>query len=134
MKKGNCVVLKATEHAHSHVGNEESGCFYWEPLPVHDLAQSFKEKGGEFTVRAARIEVKDTEVGLHKHEGATIAFITAGAGMFKTSEGDVSVQTGDVIYIPAMTPHLSIADKGTVMIEHIVYLGGESDWQASLEA
>ncbi len=70
---------------------------------------------------------------LHKHPGATIAFITAGSGTFRTLEGDVPVRSGDVIYIPEDTPHLSLADKDTTMIEWIVYFGEENDVQTLIE-
>ena len=124
MTKGNCTVLKANEYMHQHVGSEQSGCFYFSALDIPAGA----------VARAARIEVRDTDDVLHQHRGAVVAFITAGNGIFKTKEGNISVATGDTIYIPAMTPHLSIADKGTVMIEHIVYLGPANEWQDSLPA
>ncbi len=87
--------------------------------------------GNGLVARAARIEVKDTEVDMHQHRGAVIAFITAGNGFLKTKVGEMKLKQGDIIYIPEMTPHLSIADKGTVMIEHIVYLALKEDWQES---
>lgn len=126
MTKGNCTVLKANEYAHEYVGSEQSGCFYFASLDLSSLP-------ARSVARAARIEVRDTDDALHQHRGAVVAFITAGNGMFKTKEGDIPVRTGDTIYIPPMTPHLSLADKGTVMIEHIVYLGAKDDWQESLK-
>lgn len=134
MEKGACTVLRADEHEKHRVGEEQSGCFYFSPLGISSLVDSLKKEGKDASVRAARIEVTDTDVELHKHPGAVVAFITAGRGIFKTTEGDLRVQEGDVIYIPENTPHLSIADKGTVMIEHIVYISDPEDMQVSMPA
>ena len=123
-----CKIFGPRDHVHHHVGAEESSCFYFPTLQLAELAKHCES----FVARAARIEVNDVDAPLHRHEGATIVFITAGSGTFKTAEGERVVNVGDVVYVPPMTPHLSIADPHTTMIEWVVYIGEESDVQKSL--
>jgi len=122
----NCVVIGPRDHAHHHVGEEESSCFYFaehslETLVVRSLVGRF-----------CRIEVSDKEAKLHKHAGATFVIVTSGSGTFRDENGVRVVRQGDMIYVPPDTPHLSIADKKTTMIEMVVYIGESGDMQASL--
>ena len=72
------------------------------------------------------------EAKLHKHAGATFVIVTSGSGTFRDENGVRVVRQGDMIYVPPDTPHLSIADKKTTMIEMVVYIGESGDMQASL--
>ncbi len=129
LMRGECFVLQSTEYLHHHVGTEKSECFYFQAMGLARVARKY---GTRFVGRAARIEVSDTEDALHQHAGATIVFITSGEGFFKMKGGPHKVGEGDIIYVPPMTPHLSIAKKGTRMIELVVYLGDIEDMQISL--
>jgi mannose-6-phosphate isomerase-like protein (cupin superfamily) len=122
------LVISPTDHTeHHHVGSERSSCFYY---PTWNLSLL---PSGNNVVRPGRIEVSDTEAELHQHAGVTIVFIASGSGVFKsTDSGNEKVRAGDMIIIPPMSPHLSVADKGTTMIEWIVYLGEQDDIQKSL--
>lgn len=124
---GGCLLFSPNDREHYHTGSEESGCFYFPALPLGPLMGT-----GGASARAARIEVKDKDDDLHMHKGAVIAFISAGSGVFKTCEGIVDVRQGDIIYIPPLTAHLSVAERNTVMIEHIVYLSSADDMQESI--
>src|SRR5207237_923554 len=98
------------DYIHHHSGTEESSCFYFPALALADLAAMH---GGKFVARAARIEVTDVDDELHQHAGATIVFITSGSGIFRSAEGEQKIRAGDVVYMPPMTSHLSVADKDT---------------------
>jgi mannose-6-phosphate isomerase-like protein (cupin superfamily) len=117
-----CKVLRPPDFDQQYVGKEGSSCFYYKPFDIL----------GRY-VRFCRIEVKDKKAPLHKHEGATLVLVTAGSGIFKKESGrSVRVRQGDMIYVPPNTAHLSIADKNTTMIEHVVYIGDEGDRQKSV--
>lgn len=128
----NCLIIRARDFVSHLVGDEDSGCFYFPFQGLDALTASVTGAGKQFGAHPARIEVRDKETALHAHAGMTIALITAGSGVFRDASGECEVRTGDWIIVPPLTPHLSIADAGTVMIEHIVYLGAEDDMQASI--
>ena len=137
MSERNCIVIRPGGHAHHHLGDESSSCFYNEAFDLSSQASALATAGEKFVAWTGRIEVKDDDsTGLHQHPGTTIALITAGSGIFKMVEDgeivDVRVNHGDLIIVPPNTPHLSIADPDTTMIEHITYLGAESDRQTSI--
>ena len=124
-----CVVIRPNDFVRHHVGEERSSCFYFEPFALDAMVMAH---GRSLTAHPARIEVSDQDAPLHKHAGVTIAFITAGQGVFRSPDGAVRVGTNDIIIVPPFTPHLSVADTGTTMIEHVVYLGAYSDNQGSI--
>lgn len=128
---GGCQVFKPNDYIEHHIGTENSSCFYFTPFSLAPLVEELLRSGKALTGRVARIEVTDTEDQMHQHEGATIVYIAFGSGIFKTLEGDVSVQAGDWVYIPPNTPHLSVAAKGTTMPEVGLYLGAPLDRQGS---
>jgi len=98
----------------------DANCFYFDPIEV----------AVKLVARPGRIEVSDKDGPLHYHDGATIIFITSGSGMIKTETGDIPVKTGDIILIPPLTKHLSVATHGTELFEEIVYISNVNDIQA----
>ncbi|MEK9154274.1 MAG: AraC family ligand binding domain-containing protein [Patescibacteria group bacterium] len=82
--------------------------------------------------RAIRIEVVDTKIEQHAHDGATFVIVGSGSGIFRCADADFKIRAGDIIYVPPNTAHLSIADEHTTMTEWVVYLGAEHDPQISL--
>jgi quercetin dioxygenase-like cupin family protein len=128
-----CKVYGPRSHYDHSVGAGGSNCFYFPVLALDDLARVC---GEQLVARAARIEVTDdANAPLHKHKGATIVFIVAGSGTFRT-ENNVHqlVEAGYTVYVPPMTAHLSVAADNTTMIEWVVYLGHKEDMQESVPA
>ncbi len=126
---GGCRIYRPKDYESHYVGVEDSSCFYFSPFSLDDLARDVKQAGQSLVARIVRIEVRDTEADMHAHAGATIVYIAFGSGVFKTIEGDVPVRAGDWVYVPPHVPHLSIADKGTVMPEVGIYIGEPDDPQ-----
>ena len=126
-------VIRADEHA-SHYQITDASCFYFPILPLQGLIQAVQQEKKELVALPGRIEVSDKNGSLHYHHGVTIAFITAGFGIVKTLSKDIPIRTGDIILIPSMARHLSIAAQGTTMTEHIVFLGAKDDLQAVYDA
>ena len=119
-------IIKATNLGEHHIGNEESECFYFDPVILPRIAMQKRDLYGRF----ARIEVKDKITPLHAHPGATFVVITAGCGIFMTEDGEYPVSPGDMVYVSPKTLHLSVALPHTTMIEHIVYIGAANDRQS----
>jgi len=130
---GGCVIYRPSDYIEHYIGSEQSSCFYFRHFSLGGLVDELKRAQQELTGRFALILVTDTMDKLHAHAGATNVYIPFGSGQFYTLEGFVPVRAGDCVHVPPNTPHLSVADKGTVMPEIVFYLGAPDDRQASRE-
>jgi quercetin dioxygenase-like cupin family protein len=100
-------------------------------LELKELFQELTTGNKVIVALPGRIEVTDEYGPLHYHNGATIVFITSGFGLIRVNDTQNElVRAGDIVLIPPRAKHLSVAAKGTTMIEHIVFLGAAGDLQA----
>jgi quercetin dioxygenase-like cupin family protein len=94
--------------------------------PVEDFRLSHravKYEGGDeipvsmFLVRYERGDV----VGLHTHPYAELFVVEEGTGVFTVGEDEIEVAAGNIVVVPAETPHSFRNDRDEVLSVHSVH-------------
>lgn len=129
MKHEYVKVFRPEDHMVSDQISDAS-CFYFPSESLQGLMHDFMKAGKEFAALPGRIEVSDADGLLHYHQGLTIVFITSSFGEIKMVSECIPIRAGDIVVVPPRTKHLSVAAKGTTLIEHIVFIGEKGDMQA----
>jgi len=130
--KEKCRVFSADEYETHVTAIEESECFYFPAMTLKELLPK-DLLASDLVLRAARLEIMDnTEAAPHAHPGATIAYVASGSGMLISTDEQLHAKQGDWMYVPPNISHVNVAEKGTVMVLQIIYLGAPKDLQTHI--
>ena len=91
------TVMKPGQHVKFLIGAGGSKCYYFPPFDLSAI--DLKGSKGPWA-RFAIIEVPDVDTDTHRHAGAVFTYIISGSGYFKTDDGNIPVEQGDMIHTP----------------------------------